>query len=80
MMEFYNLKCCPFCGKKPSIFKDNYNKVAVLCETCNMFFGIEIEDGTELTDGWRALFDGVGEAVAAWNSRDNSENGGSDNA
>ena len=45
------LKPCPFCGGKAMAFKDNYDKIAVMCENCNLFFGIVLECGEELVDG-----------------------------
>ncbi len=63
------LKTCPFCGEKVIIAKDNHDKVLVECENCKLFFGIEVENGTELVEGWRATFDSIEEAVEAWNRR-----------
>lgn len=56
------IKPCPFCEKKVIIAKDNHDKVLIECENCKLFFGIEVENGTELIEGWKATFDSVGGA------------------
>ena len=63
------LKPCPFCGEKPIAFYDNYNRFAVMCEKCNLYFGIELECGEELVDGWRARIKSREELIEAWNMR-----------
>lgn len=68
-MSSIELKPCPFCGNGVIIGKDNHNKFLVKCENCNLLFGIEVEDGTELFEGWKATFDSVEEAVSDWNRR-----------
>ena len=68
-MSNIDLKPCPFCGKKVIVAKDNHDKVLILCEKCKLFFGIEVENGTDLFEGWRATFDSVAEATDAWNRR-----------
>lgn len=73
-MSNIDLKSCPFCGKKVIVAKDNHDKVLIVCENCKLFFGIEVENGTELFEGWRATFDSVVEATEAWNRR-NADNG-----
>lgn len=67
------LKPCPFCGGKATAFKDNYDKIAFMCEKCNLYFGIELECGEELVDGWRAKINTAEEAVEAWNRRAENE-------
>lgn len=62
------LKPCPFCGGKASICEDIYEKYMVIC-SCGIMLGIELEDGCELKDGWRARFDTICEATEAWNRR-----------
>lgn len=71
-MSNIDLKPCPFCGKKVIVAKDNHDKVLIVCENCKLFFGIEVENGTELFEGWRATFDSVAEATDAWNRRDDN--------
>ena len=68
-MSENKLKPCPFCGKKVLIAIDNYEKALITCEDCKLLFGVEVENGTELIDGWRATFDSIEEAVEAWNRR-----------
>lgn len=64
-----NLKPCPFCGGKAYAAKDRYGKILIGCVKCNLYFGIEVEDGCELEDGWRATFPDAEAAVNAWNAR-----------
>ena len=68
-MAEIKLKPCPFCGGGVLIAKDNHDKVLIECENCKLLFGIEVENGTELVEGSRAMFDSVEEAVEAWNRR-----------
>ena len=63
------VKSCPFCGGRPTLFEDNYDKYAILCENCNLYFGIELEDGIELKNGWKSLINSFDEAVEKWNRR-----------
>lgn len=63
------LKPCPFCGRVPTPFVDNYHRFAIMCEKCNLFFGIELECGEELIDGWRAIIRSEEELTEAWNRR-----------
>ena len=63
------LKCCPFCGGEVKAYADNYNKVMISCDNCNMYFGIELEIGCKLKDGWKATYYSKEEAVNAWNTR-----------
>ena len=74
MINDIKVKPCPFCREKVIVAKDNHDKVLILCENCKLFFGIEVENGTELVEGWRAAFDSVAEATEAWNRR-NADNG-----
>ncbi len=67
-----NLKPCPFCGGKAEIGMDNYGKIIVWCVPCQMQLGVELQNGEEFTDGWRATFSDVEEATEAWNRRDNN--------
>ena len=69
MINDIKVKPCPFCGKKVKVAKDNHDKVLIECENCKLFFGIEVENGTELVEGWKATFDSVVEATDAWNRR-----------
>lgn len=71
-MPKIQLKPCPFCGGKADMCKDNYNKYMVVC-VCGVMLGVELENGDELVDGWRAKFDTFDEAVEAWNKRANKE-------
>lgn len=71
-MSNIDFKPCPFCGKEVLIAKDNHEKILIECENCKLFFGIEVENGTELVEGWRATFDSVAEATDAWNRRDDN--------
>lgn len=68
-MPEIELKPCPFCGDLVLISEDNHGKIIISCENCKLLFGIEVEDGTELFEGWRATFNSVEEAVGAWNRR-----------
>ena len=68
-MSNIELKPCPFCGEGVLIAVDNHDKVIIECENCNLLFGVEVENGTELVEGWRATFDSVEEAARAWNRR-----------
>ena len=63
------LKPCPFCGGEAYAAKDDYEKVIIGCLKCNLYFGIEIENGCELYDGWRATFPDKEIAIEAWNTR-----------
>lgn len=62
------LKPCPFCGEKADICKDNYDKYMVIC-SCGAMIGIQLEDGCDLVDGWRATFETTDKAIEAWNRR-----------
>ena len=74
-MTDIKLKPCPFCGRGVLIAKDNHEKVLIECENCKLLFGIEIENGTELVEGWRATFDSAEEAIRAWNRRADNNDG-----
>lgn len=71
--EMKQLKPCPFCGGKVDLCNDDYGKILIVCEPCKMFFGIEIEEGTELINGWKAKIDTPEEAIEAWNRRANEK-------
>ena len=73
VLRMNELKPCPFCGGKATAFKDNYSRIGIMCENCNMYFGIELECGEELVDGWRAKIKSVEEALEAWNRRSENE-------
>ena len=63
------VKSCPFCGGRPTLFEDNYDKYAIMCEKCKLYFGIELEDGVELENGWKSIINSFDEAVEKWNRR-----------
>ena len=67
--DYPNLRECPFCGGEATPFSDNYGMIGILCGNCNLYFGIELECGEELVDGWRARIKSVEEAAEAWNRR-----------
>ena len=69
MINDIKVKPCPFCGKKVKVAKDNHDRVLIECEKCKLFLGIEVENGTELVEGWRAAFNSVAKATEAWNRR-----------
>jgi len=50
------LKPCPICGGRFQPFVDNYGKYAAYCTECGMYFGVALECGVELHDGWKAQF------------------------
>lgn len=68
-MSEIKLKPCPFCGNRALLAEGNYGKYLIECETCSLFFGIRVEDGTELVDGWRATINTIEEATKSWNRR-----------
>lgn len=68
-MSKTELKPCPFCGGKAEVFKDDYGKYLVTCNECGVTHGVELEDGTDLEDGWRATFESEEMAVGVWNTR-----------
>ena len=63
------LKPCPFCGGQAYAAIDDYGRILIGCEKCHLYFGVEVEDGCELVDGWRAVFPDVETAITAWNER-----------
>lgn len=63
------VKSCPFCGSKAILYKDNFNKVTIICNQCGVKLGIELEDGVELKNGWKATYNSAKEAIGAWNRR-----------
>lgn len=50
------LKPCPICEGRFQPFVDNYGKYAAYCTECGMYFGVALECGVELHDGWKAQF------------------------
>lgn len=68
-MSENNLKPCPFCGNRVLLARDNYGKYLIECKNCSLLFGIRVEDGTELVDGWRATINTIEEATKSWNRR-----------
>ena len=64
-----DLKPCPFCGGEVKGYLDNHKKAMIECEKCNMYFGIKLEIGCELVEGWKATFDSKEELFEAWNIR-----------
>lgn len=68
-MSEIKLKSCPFCGSEVDLARDNYWKYLIECETCSLLFGVRVEDGTELVDGWRATIKTAEKAAEAWNRR-----------
>jgi Lar family restriction alleviation protein len=63
------LKKCPFCGGEVKGYADNHKKVMIECKNCNMYFGVQLEIGCELVEGWKAMFDSKEELFEAWNNR-----------
>ena len=68
-MSEIKLKPCPFCGNRVLLARDNYGKYLIECENCSLLFGIRVENGTELVDGWRATINTIEEATKLWNRR-----------
>lgn len=64
-----DLKPCPFCGGEVKGYLDNHKKAMIECEKCNMYFGVKLEIGCELVEGWKATFDSKEELIEAWNKR-----------
>jgi len=63
------LLSCQHCGGEVTAFMDNYGKYAIHCAACNMYFGVELECGVELEDGWLATYPDTDTLAAAWNQR-----------
>ena len=63
------LRECPFCGGEVKGYADNHKKAMIECKNCNMYFGVQLEIGCELVEGWRAMFDSKEELFEAWNNR-----------
>ena len=63
------LKKCPFCGGEVKGYADNHKKAMIECKNCNMYFGVQLEIGCELVEGWKAMFDSKEELFGAWNNR-----------
>ena len=63
------LKKCPFCGGEVKGYADNHKKAMIECKNCNMYFGVQLEIGCELVEGWKAMFDSKEELFEAWNNR-----------
>ncbi len=68
-MLTHELKPCPFCSGKAEIFIDDYGKCLIQCNNCGVLVGVEVENGVELKDGWRATFETKEQATEAWNRR-----------
>ena len=68
-MNNKELKPCPFCGGEVKGYADNHKKSMIECKSCNMYFGIQLEIGCELVEGWKATFDTKEELIEAWNRR-----------
>ena len=64
-----DLKPCPFCGGEVKGYLDNHKKAMIECENCNMYFGVKLEIGCKLVEGWKATFDSKEELFEAWNTR-----------
>ena len=60
-----DLKPCPFCGGEVKGYLDNHKKAMIECENCNMYFGVKLEIGCELVEGWKATFDSKEELFEA---------------
>lgn len=73
-MSETKLKPCPFCGGEVKAYADNHNKVMISCDNCNMYFGIELEIGCELEEGWKAIHKSKEEAIEKWNTRKPMDN------
>ena len=63
------LKCCPFCGGNVTAYADRYEKVMIECDNCKMYFGVQLEIGCELKDGWKATLNSKEDAIKRWNTR-----------
>jgi hypothetical protein len=63
------LLSCPHCDGFVTAFMDNYGKYAIHCAACNMYFGVELECGVELEDGWLATYPDTDALIVAWNQR-----------
>ena len=68
-MKEIELKPCPFCGGEVKGYIDNHKKIMINCDACKMYFGIELEIGCELKEGWKSTFNSKEEAIEAWNMR-----------
>jgi Lar family restriction alleviation protein len=64
-----DLKPCPFCGGEAELFMDNYIKYGAYCLKCGLYIGIELECGTELIDGWKAVCESKETIIQRWNRR-----------
>lgn len=63
------LRKCPFCGGEVKGYLDNHKKAMIECKKCNMYFGVKLEIGCELVEGWKATFHTKEELIEAWNTR-----------
>ena len=68
------MKKCPICGNSVDLCMDDYGKFMVMCAPCGLYFGIEVEMGVPLVDGWRAKLETEEKAIEAWNRRATNEN------
>jgi hypothetical protein len=68
-MSEIKLKSCPFCGGSGELYKDSFEKYFAGCPKCDFYYGIEIESGVELINGWKAKYKTINEAVESWNRR-----------
>ena len=68
-MKETEFRPCPVCGGEVKGYLDNHKKAMIHCATCKMYFGIELEIGIELKEGWRATFDSKEELIETWNRR-----------
>lgn len=62
------INACPVCGHCPDIAKDDYGKYFITHQSCFLYFGIKLEDGVELVDGWKAIYDSPEAVLEAWNN------------
>ncbi len=74
-MADVELKPCPFCGGKVEPFKDDHNKFGIECSNCQMYFGIEVEAGCKLIEGWHSTFNTLDSMIEAWNRRAETKGG-----
>lgn len=73
-MSDTELKPCPFCGGNVTAYADRYEKVMIECDNCKMYFGVQLEIGCELKDGWKATLNSKEDAVKRWNTRKPMDN------
>lgn len=68
-MSELKLLPCPFCGGSVTAYADRYEKVMIECGNCKMYFGVQLEIGCELKDGWKATLNSKEDAIKHWNTR-----------